>query len=354
MLKAYETHTRAMAISVNGKMKQESYFKLAPDPIDAGAGYRLLLSAAYGKLLEDSIIKNLDLTVASLLPSWNQSIKKQVTLSHLLNGSSGMLFDVDDPDERNPVDAYRFAEAAIIVSMPGLAFQPNEKELWLLSALLREISGISPEQYFSDSLLKPMEIKDYVFRRDVIGNITGIEVVAGQWIHLAEVFLSGGRYKEKQFFSSKFCRRLFTVQPETEQSELGAELWYDSTYAVIDDEFIAQISSAGMSAEVIAAFQKMKGRYPGLRVPSVVWEKAFGADYEQVLQQQVLPIWPVPFKLYRKGKCRGALIAGSRGEQIYIDQKAGICAVRIFKPKEEKASLKDQWPDFPVHVLKYP
>jgi hypothetical protein len=353
MLKAYETHTRAMAISCKGKIIQESYFKLAPDPVEAGAGYRMLLAAAYGRLIEDKLLNSLEETVASFLSSWNQSLKKQVKLSHLLDGSSGLLYDSEDPDEKQPRDAYRFAEAAIIVSMPGLAYQPNPKELWLLSAILKQVSGMDPEQYFIQKILVPLEIKEYQFKKDASGNVIGIEVVAGQWIHLAEMFVSAGKYKDNQIVSSAFCKKLFSPQSETGQSELGAELIYDTTFVVLDDEFIDQLSSAGLSGELISGFKKIKGRYPGIKIPAKVWEKAFGADYEQLLYQQVFPVWPTPYKVIHKGRCRGAIFYGPSGEHFYLDQKSGCCAIRLPYPSENRASMKDLWTEFPMDVIKY-
>jgi len=351
MVNAYATKTRAMAVSVKGKITQESYFKLAPDPLNSGATYRLLLAAAYGRILEDSLIRNFDEPVSKYLPSWNQTLKKAVTVSHLLNGSSGILFDPDDPDEYNPRDAFRFAEASILVSAPGMAYQPCTKELWLLTAILKEITRIDPEKYITENFLLPLEIKDYKFNKDSAGNITGIDVVAGQWIHLGEMFLSAGKYKEKKVLSPLFCKKAFAAQSETGQSLLGMELVFDTTFAVIDDEFISQISAAGLDPKIVASFKKIKGKYAGTKIPVKVWERAFGNDYEQILRNQVLPIWPNPFNLLRTGKCRGAILSGRQGEQYFLDQKTGTCAVRFPFPSDQIPAMKDQWFDFYVDVL---
>jgi hypothetical protein len=353
MLKAYESKTRALAVSMNGKVQKESYFKLAPDPVDAGATYRLLLFAGIGKLIEEGKLKSIEEPVFKYLPSWNQSLKKEVLISHLLDGTTGLLGDPDDPDETKPQNAYRFAEAAILTGAPGLQYQPSVKELWLLSLLIREVSGMETEKYLSEKILQPLEVKEYRFIKDAIGQVTGIEVVAGQWIHLAELFLLEGKYRDKAMLNPDFCKGLFSFPGSAFTDQKAFMTLHDTSYVFIDDAFIEELSISGLSKEVIEGFKKIKGRYMGVQVPVSAWEKAFGADFELVLNSQVYPLWPRPYKRYQSGKVRGVLIMGDRGEQVFIDKKSGKCAVRLPYPGNGRVPVKNLWTDFCNDVIKH-
>ena len=87
---AEKSHTDALVIWQDGKPLGEWYFGKPVEPIEAMSATKSVVNLAMGKLITDGKIKSLDQPVWEFYPEWRQGRKKNITIRHLLNHTSGL------------------------------------------------------------------------------------------------------------------------------------------------------------------------------------------------------------------------------------------------------------------------
>ena len=122
------TQTDGLVIYLDGKLYLENYFGKQPKKIDAMSSTKSIVNFAFGKLITDGLLKSIDQPVADFFPEWKQGMKREITIRHLLNHTSGMQNIPLTTVEIYPSpDFVKLALAAEIVNKPGTAFSYNNK-----------------------------------------------------------------------------------------------------------------------------------------------------------------------------------------------------------------------------------
>lgn len=129
--KSKETKSEALIIYENNKLVLEEY---------AGYGHRdtlinpwsctkSIVGLTFIGLLDDGLLDSLDLPVYEVFPEWNQRVKKDITVRHLLMMTSGLRNDYDPSLELFPsIDVIQLALAADVDESPGTAYRYNPIE----------------------------------------------------------------------------------------------------------------------------------------------------------------------------------------------------------------------------------
>ncbi|MFM2393788.1 MAG: hypothetical protein RLZZ546_1770, partial [Bacteroidota bacterium] len=88
--RAKETHSSALTIYYDDKLINNQCFDSTYFPINAMSATKSFLNLAIGLLVTNGKIKSIDEPVCTYYPEWNQDLKKEITIRHLLNHTSGL------------------------------------------------------------------------------------------------------------------------------------------------------------------------------------------------------------------------------------------------------------------------
>jgi CubicO group peptidase (beta-lactamase class C family) len=147
-----------------------------------------------GKLIDDGKIRSLSEPLTTWFPEWQQGKKRQVTLRHLLEHTTGMTLPAPD-DPLRPSNVWRFALAADVTDLPGSKRAFNPKASNLLSGLVQIAAGKKLDTYFDSAIVKPLGLRTPVWSYDAEQNPIvsgGLSWHAGDLAALGQAFIDGG------------------------------------------------------------------------------------------------------------------------------------------------------------------
>jgi CubicO group peptidase (beta-lactamase class C family) len=296
-----------------------------------------IVSLAVAKLLTNNKLDSLDTPVSHFYPEWKQGLKKDITVRHLMNQTSG-LQNVD----RTSVEIYpapntiQLGLCASVVDTPGTNFSYNNKATNLLAGIIEKVSGEKMDDYLGSSLFKPLGITDYNWNTDDAGNpyaMSGFKVYPSDLAKLGQLVLQKGRWNGQQLISEKWIDEILAQGPP--QSIKYGLLWWripENKSYIIDDKVIERLKEAGLSDKMISYAENMKGNYEskGAAVQAILDEfksKKELAAFRKATLGQNLPMWRESIS----GPIIGYKASGSDGEYMVIYPKQNIVAVRMIK-----------------------
>jgi len=159
--KAKETKTDALIIYENNKLITEEY---------DGAGHRealiqpwsctkSIVGLAFIAMLDDGLLDSLDQPVYTIYPEWTQGQKKEITIEHLLNMSSGLQCAPRMHAEVYPApNCIQLALSASVIEKPGTVWRYNNKGFNLLAGIIHKLSGKPMDVYFKERIFEPLGI----------------------------------------------------------------------------------------------------------------------------------------------------------------------------------------------------
>ncbi len=217
-----KTEIDSLVIVRNGYIITEAYFSGNKDSLRAlYSCTKSVTSALVGAAIDDGYIKDVDMKLLDIYPDMkiknNNTLKKQITLEHLLTMSSG--FDWDEvtisyshPDnplpqlERSP-DTVQFMLNRSVSTEPGRAFNYNSGGSHLLSAIITKLSGKALAEYAEDKLFKPLGItnKSWYSAQDGISfGGYGLYMRATDMAKLGYLYMKKGKWGDKQIIPEEW------------------------------------------------------------------------------------------------------------------------------------------------------
>ena len=198
----------AVIIIQKGEIIAEWYFGQVKRPIEIMSVLKSIVSLGIGHLLTEGKIDSLDQTVYTFYPQWNQGNKKQITIRHLLNHTSG-LQNVPNAGAEiySSPNAIKLALAAELDSKPGSRFSYNNKAVNLLAGIIKKTSGQRMDQYFANVFFNPMGIDLYQWYFDKSGNphaMAGLKLYARDLAKFGQLVINNGAWKGQQFISKEY------------------------------------------------------------------------------------------------------------------------------------------------------
>jgi|GEM_PF-528843 len=203
----------------NNKLVFENYYNynnresLKPIGIATFAVNTLTLS----QLMSDGYIHSLDTPIYHYLPEYKEifdasSYKKQITINHLLNYTSGLSWNqvLYNPDE--PQSAFQLMKASedwtkYVLSEPIDAIPGTRRVIHtgtgiLLSKIFQNVLGeVNLKDYIDKNLFKPMNITTYQWETDPTGTLngsTGLYLMPLDYVKIGYLLLLDGRWVHQE------------------------------------------------------------------------------------------------------------------------------------------------------------
>jgi CubicO group peptidase (beta-lactamase class C family) len=182
-------------------------------PVHIASGTKVFFACALAAALEDGLIDGYDELVSDTITEWrNESLhpqKKQITIRHLAELSSGLSHDLDQIQGLSPAaaDIYDYVVHELRVTRaPGSGFSYGPSHYYVFGVLLeRKLQAAGSEQnpleYLNSRLLGPIGLQYASWAHDSSGNPhipNGASLNARNWARLGQFILQGGWWDGKQ------------------------------------------------------------------------------------------------------------------------------------------------------------
>ncbi len=175
-------------------------------------------SSMIGIALEQGEIAAVDASLADYYPDLNTS-KAAITIRHLLNMSSGLIWDEDtevlDLIEGRITEPVSDQLSRELDTIPGTLFNYNSASTHVLADLLSKQSNLPFEHLVEDQLFEPLGIADYQWDRDPNGAVWGgfgLQLTARDLAKLGQLYLNSGHWEGQQVIPGSWVSASSTEQ----------------------------------------------------------------------------------------------------------------------------------------------
>ncbi len=345
------SHSDALVVFHRGRLAGEWYFDKPRRKIEAMSVTKFVVNLIVGRLVSTGIIKSLDTPVASYFPEWKQGLKKDITLRHLLDQTSG-LQNVPRADlEIYPSpDVVKLALAAEVSDPPGAKWSYNNKAVNLIAGVIERAAGKKMDLLFREDLCKTMGITDTGWDRDTAGNpycMAGLKIHAKDLAKFGVLVVNRGAWKGKRLIAARWFAN--SLKPATPLRRNYGLLWwliYDRTTHIVDDAKIDELRAAGVAADFIERATTIKGEYATDDEYAAALQRVFGADYMTPLNE-ALAAHSIALSSKKYEDLVGFRADGHLGQFIVIYPDVELVAVRMIEWSEAYNPATDRFEEFP-------
>src|SRR5262249_33352239 len=238
---AKKSRSTALVIWKDGKRYGQWYFDGKPYPIEAMSATKSVVNLAVGLLVTQGKIKSIDQPVCEFFPEWKQGRKKNITIRHLLNHTSGLQNTPNTGVEIYPSPNFiRLALAAELVDDPGTRWDYNNKAVNLLAGIVQKASGRRMDIYLRAELFRPLGIRNFFWTLDRAGNphgMSGLQILPNDFAKIGQLVLNKGVWAGIQLIKESWFE--VSMRPGTPtRPDYGLLWWLISdhlTYTVEDE-----------------------------------------------------------------------------------------------------------------------
>ncbi len=234
-----EIHT--LLIARNGRLVYEGYFHPSSgmDSLHVlNSATKSVVSTLVGIAAKKNLIESVDQTVADFFPEHADVFdadpdKRDIRLSEVLTMSAGLEWDDKHPSEMDTdgrrvlaaADPVRFVLEKPVVAEPGSTFLYSDGLSTLLSAVVRNVSGMEADEFAGLYLFEPLGITRYDWLRMESGltiGSYGLRLTARGLAKIGQLYLQLGSYQGQQIVDESWVEA--AVDPWIESYQ--AKTWY--------------------------------------------------------------------------------------------------------------------------------
>jgi CubicO group peptidase (beta-lactamase class C family) len=206
-------NAKSLLIIRHGKLVFENYCRDTSDRTLKAAIQSVtksVTSLTFGIARDDGYFPNLDTLLYDLMPDEfdTSSLKRRITLRHLLTMKSGILFDndvfSDEMLSKKPKDPVKYILAKPMYAAPGDSFYYRDCDPQLISNVFKRETGRNLEEIARDSIFTPLGITDYVWEKNsdsVTFGPHGLFLKPRDLAKIGKLVLQQGRWENRQLIS---------------------------------------------------------------------------------------------------------------------------------------------------------
>ncbi|MFY1826594.1 serine hydrolase domain-containing protein [Myxococcus fulvus] len=331
---AKASQSSAVVILKNGKLVGEWSFAKHGSRIEAMSVTKSVVGIAVAKLLADGKIPSLDVPVHHYFPEWNQGRKRDVTLRHLLNHTSGLDAGPSPLEIYQRPDFVKLALASEMSAAPGTQLQYNNKAVNLLAGIIEKASGKRMDRYIAEALFRPLGITDSGWTLDRAGNphvMAGVQLRPRDLAKLGQLLVDGGMWQLRRLLPQEWVKRL--ISPGEGAAAGTGLLWWPLRAwqrFFVDDSLLAAWKQAGVPQKLIDAAANQKGK---VFSDSRSYLDALGAS-----EEELDALWSRKLEMatVEKGPVVGAQANGYLGQFVVVIPEHRLVAVRMLEASNEQ------------------
>jgi len=227
----------SMMLIRNGKVFAEGYWApYRPNvPHMLYSASKSIVSTAIGFAYDEGLIdldRRLDDIFTELPPSSNKWARL-LTVRHLLTMSTGIRFnEIGSMLDRDWVKMFM---ESVPKFEPGSQFEYNSLNTYMLSAVLRRVTGQGITEYLIPRLYEPLGITNYPWETCPMGTEKGgwgLSLCMEDLAKIAQLYLNRGKWKGSQLLSEEWIAMATSPQIATPNGEInqgyGFQIWMNA------------------------------------------------------------------------------------------------------------------------------
>jgi len=346
------SHTDALLIYVDNKIVYQNYSNSFPTVLNIYSIKKSIISLAIGKLITDKKLSTIDKPIFEIYPEWNQGRKKDITIRHLLNHTSGIQnYPLTGKEIDNCPDIVKLALAAELSNTPDSHFSYNNKAINLLAGVIYELSGQKMDKYIEENIFKFLGINEFEWIYDLSGNPYQLKMLPQDLLKIGILVLNRGKYNDKQIIISDWFNE--SLNPSQEYNPAYGLLWWlipGKVTFIVDDKQINKLKEAKVNTDFIEKAKNVKGKYEMQKDYYAKLESIFGSDWQQVLDDNLLSL---NMSLSKKEyEYIGVNANGWLGQYLVIYPEKKLIGVRMIKRNKEYNDNTDSFSNFQEMLYK--
>jgi len=217
--------SRALIVSRHGYLVFERYWAGSnfDTPVESGALARILLALVTGAAVGDRSIGWPDEPVGNFIAQWREDPRGAITVRNLLQLSSGLMPDPANHAE-SAVDSVAVYLQQPLAAPPGQRWLDQSADPDLLAHVITLATRQRYAQYLSSAIWRRIGAADASLWLDHAGGAAhidhGFRAHQGDWMRVAEVLLTNGRYQGDEIVSPKWLPQI--LQPTRPNGDYGS------------------------------------------------------------------------------------------------------------------------------------
>jgi CubicO group peptidase (beta-lactamase class C family) len=235
---AYATQTNSVALLVyhRGLLRHEKYWPgfdrdTITDPFSA---HKTVMGLLVGAAIEDGFIESIDQPASTWLTEWAADSRRDITLRHLLQMSSGL-----DTPPFGTWTGFRITlgselEKTVLglslAKPPGTDFQYSNASSQLVGIVLERATGKRYAQYLSERLWQRLgapTAQVWLDREEGMARtFCCLYTTARSWLRVGRLIMDGGRVDGEQLVPESWIRAMTTPAPTN--PNYGLQIWLGS------------------------------------------------------------------------------------------------------------------------------
>lgn len=353
---ARTTESSALIMLRDGEVLAEYYPDEDIGLLETMSVTKSIVALGVARMLTTGELPSLDTAVAEYFPEWRQGSKRDVTIRHLLNHTSGLQNLPNTGEEIYPSpDFVQLALAAELEHLPGERFSYNNKAVNLIAGLFPRITDARMDQYIAREIFAPLGIDDWNWSLDDARNphgMSGLQLHPSDLARLGQLVLDEGRHDGVELIAPDILAEFMAQGSEFDPTS-GLLWWREpaESFYVIDDALLQRYGEAGVPAAIIDQLEPIKGRYADRGEVTRALAEAFGSNWQQTLMPEIAPRGLPPARASASEDIAAWFAQGYLGQYLVVVPETGVVAVRMLRPSDDLAS-GHEYAAFPAQVAR--
>lgn len=347
-----QSHSDAIVVYQNGTLVKEWFSETGKGKIHLVSATKSVTALIILELVGEGKIRSLDIPIHEFYPEWNQGNKKNITIRHLLNHTSGLQETWEEigvaPDE------VQLALCAELSDIPGTRFRYNSKAPALLAGIVEKVTGRKMDAYSSHLFvtlsIEAEWLKDQAGTPNAAG---GLKLSAHDFAKIGQLVINKGRWNGEQLIKPELIDEM--LKPGQGFNDLCGLLWWrlpeNLTYSIDKEKLKTSELFQIYSKNALQKMRKAKHPYFKTRDECFDYLKAFGfsapeADAVEKIDQLNVISRNISAKIV------GYYAQGGWGQHLVILPEHNIVAVRLKNKSADFNWSTDYFDDFPERTYK--